>query len=95
MRSCCGFLKSVDDPFRQTFLSRVAEFGHRFRQSVSDLTVVIGAFRRLLPAYSGPSLRLYRGEPSRKHELRDYGLSWTTSTEVARVFERRLIANRW
>jgi hypothetical protein len=53
--------------------------------------VVIAAFRHLLPPYSGPSLRLYRGELTSKHEMRDYGFSWTTSMEVAQVFADRRI----
>jgi hypothetical protein len=82
----------VDNNFRESFRSRTCEFGYRFRQSVRDLKVVIAAFRHLLPPHSGPSLHLYRGELISKHEMRDYGFSWTTSLEVAQMFTRRRIA---
>jgi hypothetical protein len=82
-------LPNVDDSFRQNFRSRVAISGFHFRQSVQDLTVVIRAFRHLLPRYSGPSQKLFRGELLSKHEQRDYGFSWTPSTEVARMFANR------
>jgi hypothetical protein len=82
----------ADERFRESFRSRTAEFGYRFRQSVRDLRVVIAAFRHLLPPYSGPSLHLYRGELASKHEARDYGFSWTTSVKVARMFTDRRIA---
>jgi len=82
----------VDDSFREGFRSRTCEFGYRFRQSVRDLTVVIAAFRHLLPPYSGPSLHLYRGELTSKHESRDYGFSWTTSLQIAQMFASRRMA---
>ena len=88
-------LPDVDDSFRENFHARIVESGFHFRESVQDQTMVIRAFRDLLPPYSGPSQKLYRGEIASKHERRDYGFSWTPLLRVAqRLFvERRQILN--
>jgi hypothetical protein len=88
-------LPDVEDSFRENFHARIVESGFHFRESVQDQTMVIRAFRDLLPPYSGPSQKLYRGEIASKHERRDYGFSWTPLLRVAqRLFvERRQILN--
>lgn len=51
--------------------------------------ILIDALRHLLEPYSGPSLRLYRGELFSRHERGIYGIAWTPQFDTARTFANR------
>ncbi len=44
------------------------------------------AFRRLMPTYIGPGVRLYRGDSFINRKRRTYGLAWSASRRVAEAF---------
>jgi hypothetical protein len=52
--------------------------------------VLASALRALLPTsnYSGPPVRLFRGEATGLAKWRGYGVSWTTRLEIAKMFAR-------
>lgn len=54
-----------------------------------DLVYFVDALKMLVPPYSGPSLKLYRGELEARHQNRIYGIAWTSRLEAAVVFARR------
>jgi hypothetical protein len=79
-------LTAVPGDFQQHVLCRLhSEHGDHLRQEIGDL-VLIDAYRRILPPYTGPARLLYRGDGFRNRCRRTYGLSWTTDVEVARCF---------
>ena len=73
---------NIDDNFRQSFRSRVAEYGFRFRESVRDCTGMIGAFRHLLPPYVGLSQQLYRGELAIPRSRHNPKILWVDDAEI-------------
>jgi hypothetical protein len=82
-------LRDVEDSFRKTFRALITSSGFHFRESVRDSTIMIRAFRHLLPPYSGSARQLFRGEIASKHEQRDYGFSWTPLLATARIYADR------
>jgi hypothetical protein len=56
------------------------------RDGCDDDAVLLKALRILAPRYSGPSLRLYRGDGAANRRRRTYGLSWSLSEAVADSF---------
>lgn len=63
--------------------------GFRIASSLKGNLILVDAFRHLSPLYSGPALRLYRGELYSRHVERIYGISWTPQLSVARMFGDR------
>jgi hypothetical protein len=59
--------------------------------TVRDHRALCTAARVLLPPYSGPPLRLFRGASANERRRRTYGISWTSDLEIADNFaqERR------
>jgi hypothetical protein len=73
--------------FCRFFRDRVwLRFGDHLRQEVGDDLLFCDVLRVLMPPYRGPALRLYRGETVWNRRQRTYGMSWTTSSEVADSF---------
>jgi len=64
-------------------------YGFHIASSLKGDLVLVDAFKHLLPPYSGPALKLYRGELRSRHLERIYGISWTPNLSVARMFADR------
>lgn len=60
--------------------------GDHLRALTNGANVLAAGLRVLLPPYTGPALTIYRGDSWFNRCRRTYGLSWTTSIEVARHF---------
>ena len=60
--------------------------GDHLRDLTNGANVLAAGLRVLLPPYTGPALTIYRGDSWFNRCRRTYGLSWTTSIEVARHF---------
>jgi hypothetical protein len=76
----------VPDDFRRAFLAYWISFGEGMRSDSDSDLVLMSALWKLLPTYSGPALTLFRGDSAYNRKRRTYGLSWTSSEEVARDF---------
>lgn len=61
--------------------------GEHMRDVVGDLTLA-DAYRRIFQPYQGPAQTIWRGESAWNRRRQTYGLSWTTSREVAEGFAR-------
>jgi hypothetical protein len=72
--------------FRSTFLSFWLRDGDSFRDAVGDDRVLCDALWMLLPAYTGGTVRLFRGESAWNRRNRTYGMSWTGERTVAEGF---------
>lgn len=79
-------LHDASDSVREAFLAMWVYRGDHLRQEAGSDLELIDALRVMLPPYRGPSLTLYRGDGAWNRRRRTYGLSWTTSVEVARGF---------
>jgi hypothetical protein len=76
----------VPEHYREAFLRRWVHDGDSVRNMLQDDVALIEGLRKLLPAYTGPAVTLFRGDSSFNRQRRTYGLSWTTSEEIARSF---------
>jgi hypothetical protein len=72
--------------FRKHFLQYWIRHGDLFRRGVGNDLLLADGLRRLLPAYSGPPVTLWRGDSFYNRRHQTYGLSWTADEEVARSF---------
>ncbi|CAH1696841.1 IncF plasmid conjugative transfer protein TraG [Hyphomicrobiales bacterium] len=72
----------IQDAFLMLFTSN----GDSLRSMVNDDRVLARALRVLLRSYSGPAVRLWRGELAANARYRRYGASWTVSRDVAEAF---------
>jgi hypothetical protein len=64
-------------------------YGFHIASSLKGDSILVDAFKYLLPPYKGPTLRLYRGELRSRHLQRVYGISWTPKLGVATMFADR------
>lgn len=71
---------------REYFIQAYLEHGAGIRIAVLNDLILADAYRLLLPPYSGPGLRLYRGDSARNRRNRTYGLAWSADINVARSF---------
>lgn len=78
----------VPEEFRDFFLSYWISHGDHIRGEVGDDLTLIAGLRALLPPYQGPAVRLFRGDSMLNRRRRTYGLSWSSSREVADCFAR-------
>jgi hypothetical protein len=85
-------LKNFSCKAQTAFLSIWIECGHHIRREVADDTVLLDALRRLLPAYDGPMVRLYRGEPWKDFSVQRHGISWSGDQQAATIYARGLNA---
>lgn len=60
--------------------------GDSVRSEVCDDLLVLDALKKLLPQYTGPGIRLYRGESRSNRQRRTYGMSWSSNLKAARYF---------
>src|SRR4029077_16236552 len=70
-------------------LSCWEQWGFHIASSLRGDLILVDAFRRLLPRYTGPGLRLYRGELAERFHERTYGVAWTSDLPVAQMFANR------
>lgn len=76
---------SAPEELRHGFMGIWERDGDSLRCESDDLSLMVG-LRALLPTYTGPGLKLYRGEGWSNRCRRTYGLSWTPRLDVARAF---------
>jgi hypothetical protein len=76
----------ASDDFRKRLLGLWVLGGDHIRQEVGNDLVLADGLRAMLPRYTGPSVRLYRGEGAQNRRRRAYGLSWSATAEAARAF---------
>jgi hypothetical protein len=85
-------VKTFSDKARIALLAIWTECGHHIRHEVADDVVVLDALRRLLPAYDGPSVCLFRGEPWKDYSVQHHGICWSSDREAAELYARGLNA---
>jgi hypothetical protein len=79
-------LGSVPARTQEVFLRAYVRSGDHIRQETANDLVLIKGLRILLLPYVGPSVSLYRAQNAPKPRARLYGLSWSTSREVAESY---------
>ena len=77
---------------REYFIQAYLEHGASIRASVSNDLILADAYRLLLPPYTGPGLRIYRGDSARNRRHRTYGIAWSTDINVAGSFAEKICA---
>lgn len=63
--------------------------GLHISDSMQGDPILAEALKALLPPYAGHGHTLYRGEALDRYQRRNFGMSWTTEIDVARMFARR------
>ncbi|MBX3492129.1 MAG: hypothetical protein KF899_04160 [Parvibaculum sp.] len=71
---------------QDAFLALFTSSGDSLRSMVNDDRVLARGLRVLLPSYTGPAVRLWRGELAANARYRRYGASWTASRDIAEAF---------
>lgn len=79
-------LEAVPLKTQEGFLAIWLSEGDEIRSDVCNDLLLMDALRVLLPAYSGPDVHLFRGEGALNRKHRTYGMSWTSSRDVAVYF---------
>jgi hypothetical protein len=72
-------------PIREAFYNYWIEHGDHLRGESSDLVLIHGLRKVMLP-YTGGPLTLYRGDGWANRQHRTYGLSWTADRDIADSF---------
>jgi len=85
-------MKNFSGKAQKAFLSIWTECGHHIRREVAHDVVLLDALRRLLPAYDGPKVRLYRGEPWKDFSVQHHGICWSSDRQAATIYARGLNA---
>ncbi|WP_316203939.1 hypothetical protein [Bradyrhizobium sp. SZCCHNS3051] len=83
---------TITDQARQAFLPIWTESGHHIRREVGDDVILLDALWKLLPAYQGPAVQLFRGEPWPDFVAQQHGICWSSDPEAAEVYARGLNA---
>lgn len=76
------------------FLTQWVTHGAKIRAAVADDRKLAAALRNWLPAYSGSSLNLFRGESADRFDSGRVGFCWTPRRDVAEMFAAGLNAPR-
>jgi hypothetical protein len=74
------------DAFRRCALDSWITFGDSIRDDIRDDLLLITLLRVIMPRYTGPSVRLFRGDSFWNRRRRTYGLSWSKDPEIAHSF---------
>jgi hypothetical protein len=92
-RAVCRADIEVTDDLRDTF-KHIWIASKNLPLKIGDHSATIGMARKLMPKYSGPSVRLFRGTTAGERRRRIYGLSWSEDASVAEKFawDRRTVA---
>jgi hypothetical protein len=77
-----ALLEKVSEGIQSAFLQVFIE-SKTIRLFVGDDFLIINALRVLVPPYGGPAVRLFRGDRAAMRKRRLYGISWTTSLDIA------------
>jgi len=85
LRAVCR-LNKLPSETREAFLQMFLELGTRLRLDTDDDLVLSDGLRKLLPPYSGPAVKLFRGEGAMNRRHRRYGLSWSSDRSVALAY---------
>jgi hypothetical protein len=71
-------------------LSFYTQYGPHIAESLKGRwSLLVDPLRRFLRPYTGPSMVVYRGELLARHKQSQYGISWTTSLDTAKMFANR------
>jgi hypothetical protein len=81
-------IRSFSDEDRAAFHAIWTVRGHRIRREIGDDFLLLDALWRVLPAYAGESVHLYRGEAWSDFSIRRHGMSWSIDIDIARMFAR-------
>jgi hypothetical protein len=84
-------LEVPDAAFRANFHSMYVADGFRIGEALKGDLILVDALRHIMPPYSGPDMKLYRGELAARHEQHVCGTEWTSSVDVAEMFARRRV----
>jgi hypothetical protein len=76
----------VPQDYRHAFMNSWVRRGDHIRGEVEDDRILFAGLRRLLPAYEGGPVTLYRGDSADNCRRRSYGPSWSSDEGVARSF---------
>lgn len=87
MRKVAREVRAVS-PAIQSAFQRVWIESKMLPLSVGDHRALCDAARLLLPKYSGPAIRLFRGAGAAERRRRIFGLSWSANVETAERFAR-------
>ena len=68
------------------------EAGHHIREQIGDDHLLVCLLRHLLPAFTGESIELFRGENRDRWQSGTVGLAWSKNAETARMFASGLNA---
>jgi len=79
----------ADNELGVALLSCWITWGFHIAASLKGDLILVDALRHLLPPYSGPGLRLYRGELELRHRRGIHGIAWTPKLDVAKMFANR------
>jgi len=76
-------LEAVPIGMKDRMLALWCHHGDTLRGEIGHDMTLVKALRVLLPPYDGPGLTVYRGDSAWNWRRRSYGLSWSSSMEVA------------
>jgi len=77
-----GVHPNIKDKFADIWVM----WGDSLRNEINDDLLLIDAMRLLLAPYEGPAVTVYRGDSAHNRRRRTYGISWSSSLDVARDF---------
>jgi hypothetical protein len=86
IKAVAGSPRGAPHTFRERLLLLWLANGDSIRGAVSDDLLLIKALRAMLPVYTGPAVKLYRGETFWNRRRRTYGIAWRATAEIARDF---------
>ena len=78
----------ISQELAEQFHSIWIEKGHHIRSQIGDDIQLSKLLWHVLPRYTGPDVKLYRGENIDRYKLGSIGFSWTPSVETASMFGR-------
>jgi hypothetical protein len=86
--ACKEFVKLSSVPPEMRFAFQSAWTQHK-RPALRNHPLVCAAIHAMLPAYTGPAVRLFRGASELERKRRAYGLSWTSDVAEAETFAEK------
>lgn len=85
IRAIARHAPAVSEDIKRAFLAEWIET-KSIQRSVGDDKATLSALRVLLPAYTGPPMRLFRGDNLVNRRRRTYGIAWSAKRATAERF---------